>query len=125
MYVHEIIANRGFETEIIPGVTSYAAAAAALGVALCEGSEALTIIPASHGGNIDELIANSGNKVLMKSGKNLETVLQKLKERGYGSRTKIAFRAAMDGQRLYGSIEEYEKSPEAGYFTLAIVKEKE
>lgn len=122
MYVHKIIVSQGFDAEIIPGVTSFAAAAAALGVSLCEDDEVLTVIPARHSKNIDELLDYPGNKVLMKSGGKLAQVLERLKERGYGDRTKIAYRATMDGQRLYGSIEEYEKSPEAGYFTIAIVK---
>jgi len=143
MYVHEIVVGMGFEAEIIPGVTSFAAAAAALGVALCEGGETLTIIPARHSESIGDLLDNPGNKVIMKSGANLAKVLEELKARGYGDRTKIACRAAMDGQRLYGSIGEFERADgagggdgatgaadagradgtrNAGYFTLAIVK---
>ena len=122
MYVHEIIVNKGFEAEIIPGVTSYAAAAAAFGIPLCEGGEPLLIIPAAHNESIDDLLDFPGNKVIMKSGGNLAQILKRLKERGYGDRTKIAYRAAMDGQRLYAGIEAYDKSPETGYFTLAIIK---
>ena len=130
MYVHEIIADKGIDVEIIPGVTSYAAAAAAFGIALCEGEEALTIIPASYDADIDELLNRPGNKVIMKSGENLIRVLEKLKKDSYGGRTKIACRCTMDGQKLYNSIEDYEKSPESvnlnsGYFTIVIVKEKE
>ena len=123
MYVHDIIVSKGFDAEIIPGITSYSAAAAALGVALCEGGETLTVIPAGQGNSIDELLERHGNKVIMKSNGNLDIILEKLKSRGYGNRTKIAYRATMDGQRLFKSIEEYEKSPETGYFTIAIVKE--
>ncbi|MDR0314034.1 MAG: precorrin-2 C(20)-methyltransferase [Treponema sp.] len=124
MYVHQIIVSQGVDAEIIPGITSYAAAAAAFGVALCEGSETLTIIPASYDANIDELLSRPGNKVIMKSGGNLTQVLEKLKQCSYGERTKIACRCTMDGQRLFNSIDDYEKSPESGYFTIAIVKEK-
>ena len=124
MYVHEIIASEGYATEIIPGITSYAAAAAALGIALCEGDETLTVIPARHSATMEELLDYPGNKVVMKSGENLVPVLNALKERGYGDRTKIACRVSMESQRLFASIEEYASSPEAGYFTLAIVKEK-
>jgi len=123
LYIHEIITGMGYDAEIIPGITSYAAAAAALGAALCEDDETLTLIPARHGGDIDELLDHPGNKVIMKSGENLMRVLEKLKERGYGDRTKIACRVTMDGERLYDSIEDYEKSPELGYLTVAIVKE--
>jgi precorrin-2/cobalt-factor-2 C20-methyltransferase len=124
MYVHEIIAGKGFEAEIIPGITSYSAAAAAFGTPLCEGDETLTIIPARHSKDIDELLDYPGNKIIMKSGENLARVLEKLKERGYENRTQIAYCATMENQRLYFNTEEYEKSPETGYFTIAIVKEK-
>ena len=122
MYVHKIVESKGFDTEIIPGITSYSAAAAALGITLCEGDEILMIIPAAHSKNIDELLDYPGNKVIMKSGANLTHVLKKLKERGYGDRTKIACRATMDNQQLYTSVEEYEKLQETDYFTLVIVK---
>ena len=122
MYVHEIIVSRGFEAEIIPGVTSYAAAAAALGVALCKGGETLTLI-AGHDKELDGLLRQPGNKVIMKSGAGFTRVLGKLKEHGYAERTSLVCRAAMDGQRLYRSIEDYENLPEADYFTIAIVKE--
>lgn len=122
MYVHELITGMGYEAEIVPGITSYAAAAAAFGVALCEDREALTVIPARHGENIGELLAYPGNKVIMKSGNNLAQVLDILKERGYGGRTKIACQVSTGRQQLYESIEDYEKAPEAGYLTVAIVK---
>ena len=124
MYIHEIIVAKGIDAEIIPGITSYAAAAAAFGIALCEGSEALTIIPASYDSNIDELLDYPGNKVIMKSGENLMQVLEKLKERSCGDNTKIASRCTMKDQKLFNSIEDYKKMPESGYFTVAIVKEK-
>ncbi|MCL1879352.1 MAG: precorrin-2 C(20)-methyltransferase [Actinomycetia bacterium] len=124
MYVHQIIASQGFPAQIVPGITSFAAAAAELGISLCDGSEALTVIPASHNDRLDELLDNPGNKVIMKSGKALNRVLEKLKHHGYNQRTCIASRVTMDGQRLYRSIEEYEESPDPGYFTVAIVKEK-
>jgi precorrin-2/cobalt-factor-2 C20-methyltransferase len=123
MYVHEIIAAEGFECEIIPGVTSYSAAAAAFGTALCEGDETLLIIPARHSKSVDELLGLPGNKVIMKSGKNLAHVLDALKKRGYADKTKLACRVTMEGQRLFGSIGEYESAQESGYFTIALVKE--
>jgi len=120
MYIHQIITKKGFCADIIPGITSFATAAAALGIALCEWDETLTIIPIQDGGNIDELLDYPGNKVIMKSGKHLGSVLDKLKARRYD--VKIASRVSMEGQRLYESIEEYEKSPESGYFTIAIAR---
>jgi precorrin-2/cobalt-factor-2 C20-methyltransferase len=124
MYVHKIIVGKGYFAEIIPGVTSYSAAAAALGIPLCEGNEILTIIPARHNADMDRLLDYPGNKVIMKSGANLAHVLGLLEERGYGERTRIACRVTMESQKLYNSIEDFDKSPEKGYFTTVIVKEE-
>lgn len=124
MYLHQILAGKGFEAEIIPGITSYSAAAAALGIALCEDDEALTIIPAARNESIDRLLEFPGNKVIMKSGGNLEPLLATLKERGYADRTTIACRVTMQGERLYANIEDYLQSPESGYFTTVLVKER-
>ena len=122
MYIHNIIVGMGYKTEIIPGITSYSAAAAALGVALCEDREALVIIPAGNNKAPEELLELPGNKVIMKSGEELARALEKLKELGYGDKIKVATRVTMEGQQLYNSVDDYEKSQEAGYFTVAIVK---
>jgi len=121
MYVHKLIVERGFDAEIIPGITSYSAAAAAFGDALCEGGETLTLL-AGHNKDISAFLDRPGNKVIMKSGASFTQVLEQLKNRGHDSNVKIACRVTMEGQRLYESIEDYEKSAEPDYFTVAIVK---
>lgn len=123
MYLQDIIVSQGYEATIVPGITSYAAAAAAFGMALCEGDETLTIIPGKHSEDLAELLDHPGNKVLMKSGSNLQKTLEILKQRGLAHNTRIATRVTMSDERLYTSIEDYERSPEAGYFTIALVKE--
>lgn len=123
MYIHKILKEKGYEAQIIPGITSYSAAAAAFGIALCENDQPLTIIPAKRNTDLDFLLESPGNKVIMKSGENLKTVLEKLKEDGNNENVKIASRVTLEGERLFESIEEYEKAPVAGYFTLALVSE--
>ena len=49
MYIHEKVLARGYDVEVVPGVPSFCAAAARLNLSLCQGSEPLLIIPASHG----------------------------------------------------------------------------
>ena len=49
-YVHKRVAARGYAAELVPGVPSFCAAAAAMGRALCEDGEMLHIIPASTAG---------------------------------------------------------------------------
>ncbi len=123
MYVHKIALKRGFETEIIPGITSFTAVAALLNDSLCEGDEILHIIPASHHEDIEELLELQGNKIIMKSGKSLNKVLEILDKKGLSHKTKIVERCGMEGQRVFNNIEEFEKAEGVGYFTIAIVKE--
>ncbi len=123
MYVHHLVKQEGFETEIISGIPSFVAVAAALNDSLCEGTEILSIIPASHHGNMEELLARSGNKVLMKSGRSLGNVITILKEQGLSEKVKIIERCGMENQRIFHTIKEFEEADEVSYFTIAIVKE--
>lgn len=125
MYVHKIITKRGFKTEIISGIPSFVAVAAALNTSLCEGEENLHIISCSNKDDeyIENLIDLKGNKVIMKSGKGLKSVLKVIEKKGLSDKTQIIERCGMEGQRIFNNIDEFNKSAEAGYFTIAIVKE--
>ena len=70
MYIHKKIKEMGFQTQLIPGITSFCAAAASLNDSLCEGGEPLIIVPASYDA-LDQTIDYEGNKVYMKSGKSI------------------------------------------------------
>ena len=48
MYLHERLAAR-YATEVVPGVTSFSAAAAAAGTPLCKRDDVLTVLPAPLG----------------------------------------------------------------------------
>jgi len=122
MYIHKIVTKEGFQTEIVPGITSFSAASAVLNTSLCEGEEMLHIIPASCEYDIEKLIQMSGNKVIMKSGRKLKHVLSILKQKGLSDRTQIVERCTMEDQRIF-TIDEFEKVNDAGYFCVVIVKE--
>lgn len=123
MYVHKIIEERGFETEIIPGITSFSAVAAKLGVSLCEEDELLHIIPASSNDNIEKILECQGNKIIMKSNKNLQKVLSILKENGFSKKTKIVQRCGMIEEKVFNSIDEFNSDNDTDYFSVIIVKD--
>ena len=79
--IADIVTERGFAVERIAGVTSFCAAAAALGISLASGSEVLTVIPYSSN-ELSDLVGRSGKKVIMKSGRHSAELLQMLKENG-------------------------------------------
>jgi len=117
-YLHKLITARGYPAIVIPGVTSFCAAAAALGEPLCEGGESLHIIPALYD-NIENILSLDGTKVLMKSGSKLIDIVNHLKEKEIEA--KMAQRVSMDGERLYRDLS---GDMDTDYFSILIVKDK-
>ena len=67
MYVNQYVAERGYETEIIPGIPSFCSGAAAAGLPLMEGNESLVIVPSVRAGKaLEDAIAGFDNVVVMK-----------------------------------------------------------
>ena len=120
MYIHRLIKEMGYETDIIPGISSICSVAAALNDSLCEGSDCLHIIPASYKGKEDYLDLE-GTKVLMKTGKSMEKVKQHLKEKGLYERARAVECASMPNEKIHESLDTVEES---SYFSVIVVKER-
>ncbi|MFV0498540.1 MAG: precorrin-2 C(20)-methyltransferase [Bacilli bacterium] len=123
MYVHKMINDVGYETEIISGIPSFIAAAGKLNISLCEGEEQLHIIPASKMSSeqIKTMMELSGNKVIMKSARNLGNVVENLK--ASEDNIYVVKNCCLEGEEIYqnlGTIEDLEK---LGYLTIVLVKE--
>lgn len=121
-YIMEIAKKDGFETELVSGVTSYDAAAARLGIALCEGEEELHIGTAQS--DLEELIKLPGTKIIMKSGRslrNVKAVLQKA-EQDQQAYVYAVSDCGLPDEKLFYSADEI---PEDGeYMTTIIVKQR-
>lgn len=119
MYLHRLIREAGFDAQMVPGIPSFCAAAAALNISLCDGGEPLHILPASYEGT-EELLQLEGNKVLMKSGRSLGKVKKNLQKMGLQGRVQMAECCSMENERLYESFNEI--PDESSYFSILIVK---
>lgn len=119
IYVHKIVNDMGYETEIISGITSFCAVSAVLNQGLVEKNQVLHVIPSSY--NIEDSIKLPGTKVLMKAGKKLPQVKEKI--RALNSSIMMVENCGMDTQKIYRNIDEINE--EAGYYSLIIVKEQE
>lgn len=115
LYLHQRVAAMGYETRIIPGVTSFCAAAAELGISLCENREQLHIIPGTY--TPSEALTLPGTKVMMKN--DLPKTLEAL--RATGARAAMVENCGMENQHVYPNLESIPE--DAGYFSLLIVKE--
>ncbi|MCF2663302.1 precorrin-2 C(20)-methyltransferase [Oscillibacter valericigenes] len=118
MYIHEKVLRQGYEVEVVPGVTSFCAAAARLNISLCQGSEPLLVIPASH--DQEALLDVPANKVFMKAGRSILELRQTLADRGMLEGASMVENCGMANERVYPNFAEL-KEP-SGYFSLVIAK---
>lgn len=115
LYLHERVVQLGFEAHIIPGVPSFCAAAAELGIPLCENKEQLHVIPGTY--TPTEALRLPGVKVMMKN--NLPVTLPALRQAGV--QAAMVENCGMENQHVYRTLEEI--PADAGYFSLLIVKD--
>lgn len=119
LYTHRRIRQAGYEAEIIPGVPSFCAAAAALNIGLVEGNEPLLVLPASYDG-MEELLAQSGTKVLMKTGRSMVKVKEQLRAHNLYDRAQMVENCGMDNERIYTSMDDVRD--DAHYFSVIVTK---
>ncbi len=117
LYVQKRIADRGYETCLVSGITSFCAAAARTGTPLVEWNEQLHIIPAVH--RLDHSLDLPGNYVLMKSGKKMGQVKEILRK----SQKEVVMveNCGMKEEHIYRNVDEI--PDDAGYYSLIIAKE--
>ena len=122
LYLHRKVVARGYEAEIIPGVPSFCAVAARLGAALCEKSERLLIVPASHK-DVDDCLDVDANLVFMKAGREIGALKEKLAEKGLLERASMVANCGMEGEAVYPRFAELTDG--SGYFSVVLVKKGE
>lgn len=120
-YLKDLLDQRGYETEMVPGVPSFCAVAAQLGVSLTTMNAPLHIVPAG-GGPLRETLAMPGTKVLMKSGREFPQVRSTLREKGLLQYASMVQDCGLPTQQVYQTLESAPE--EAGYFTTIIIKEE-
>ena len=115
-YLHERIVDLGYDAEIIPGVTSFCASAAALNIPLCENRQEVHIIPGAY--RPTDALGYPGVKVFMKN--NVPETLAAARQKGLSVR--MVENCGTKDQRVYRSIDEIPEN--AGYYSVMIVKEE-
>ncbi|HAN44311.1 MAG TPA: precorrin-2 C(20)-methyltransferase [Ruminococcaceae bacterium] len=119
-YIFELVKAEGYNAELVAGVTSFCAVAAALQVSLTEMNKPLHIIP-SAGGQLSESLALKGTKVLMKTGRAVSSVKSALKECGLYEKASAVQNCGLPSEKIYRSLDDMDD--QAGYFTTIIVKD--
>lgn len=117
LYIHKIVCSHGYDTEIINGIPSFCASAAALNAGLVESAEPLVIVPASY--PVEEFLSLPGTKVLMKAGRQLAQVKSQLKHTALA--VSMIENCGMANQHIYKDIDLM--PDESGYFSLIIARQ--
>ena len=122
LYLHKKVLARGYQGEIIPGVPSFCAVAAKLNMALCEKSERLLIVPASHG-DVEDCLKVDANLVFMKAGKEIGALKHTLDRHGLLDRASLVANCGMEGELVCPRFADLEEG--SGYFSVVLVKKGE
>ncbi|MFL6022320.1 MAG: precorrin-2 C(20)-methyltransferase, partial [Marmoricola sp.] len=119
MYMHDRLSER-FETEIVPGVPSFAAATASVAAPLVRQTDVLTILPGTlPEPELARRLADTQGAVIMKLGRTFPKVRSALAQAGRLEHAMYVERASMPGQRW---LPVAEVDPETvPYFSLIVV----
>ena len=115
-YILDHIRADGFETVMIPGVTSFCAVAARLGRSLTRMEEPLHILPGRMA--LDEALELPGTKVLMKSGKAIHETAAALERRGMAENAGMVADCGLETEQVYTDLRELPK--EVSYFATIV-----
>lgn len=115
-YILNVIKMKGLETEIIAGVPSFCAAAAAIQESLTDMKKPLHIIPGAFS-DIESALGYEGTKVIMKSGKRLNNVLESIKDNDYC----VVQNCGLENEIVLKKGDSTELSDT--YFTIILIKE--
>lgn len=118
-YLMDILTADGYEAVMIPGVPSFCAVAARLGLSLTTASAPLHILPG--GGSLAGQLDFPGSKVLMKSGRQLPQAAQILRQKGLLERSAMVRDCGLPTEQVCRDLSQLPE--DTGYFATVIVKE--
>lgn len=123
-YLAQLLQDDGYETRMIPGVTSFCAVAARLNISLTDMDTPLHIVPGSSREALTDSLNMPGTKVLMKSGRQLPEVLEQLRASGQLKHSAMVCNCGLPGEQVYADLRDFPAQQTAGYFATIIVKEE-
>jgi precorrin-2/cobalt-factor-2 C20-methyltransferase len=114
------------QVKTLPGITSFAAAAAALGWPLGEGKERVLILPCPDDAqSLRHDIETHDVVILMKIGKRLPMVLQVLREMDISRHCALASRIGLPGETLSADLSGVAEDAVLGYLSIMLIRRVE
>ncbi|WP_319582184.1 precorrin-2 C(20)-methyltransferase [uncultured Pseudodesulfovibrio sp.] len=113
--------NPDLRLRAVPGITSFHAAAARVGLVLCESKESLLITSGvADPARLEEQLNTADNAVILKAYKNFDDIRALLNKLRLADTTVLVSRLGMDEESILMDIKDAPKQPH--YFSLALVK---
>jgi len=121
-YLYKI--DNNITVEVIPGITSFQAAAARLNIPLVKGDESLTILTGVNGNKkLEEVFSVSDNIVIMKLYKHWKEIVEFLNSKKDDIKlAPVISNCGLVGEKIWPDIRKLDLSVYPSYFTLSIVK---
>jgi len=112
IYVYRLLKKRGANIRTIPGVNSFAAIAAKVGVPIVEGDDVLSIIPATAPKEkIDRALDSADSVVLMKVYHNFDEIADILEQKGLADNSIMVSRCGLPDEEIITSVKERKNKP--------------
>ena len=118
-YIAELAKEENIEVKTVNGINSFCAAAAALGILLCEGEEQLHVIADTS--DIEEALKLSGTKVIMKCARSMPYIKKCLSEYRDSIEVYAVSECGTANERCFYGIDEL--PDDSGYMMTIIVKD--
>jgi len=109
--------------ETIPGITSYAFAAAQAGMPLVEGNEIISIVSGNdEPERVSEIIDCADTVVFLKTYRNRDRLLKIIDAKGLAGNCTYVQKCGLDGEDIVHDVEKLSGSPE--YLSLIVLKKR-
>ncbi len=108
--------------KVVPGITSYQAAAASAGRVLAEGEESFTVVSGALGAeNLKEIVDHTDNLVMLKVYRNYKEIIDTLKQLDLTDNSILISRCGLDGEQIVQNLEDYSDSVPP-YLSLLLIR---
>jgi precorrin-2/cobalt-factor-2 C20-methyltransferase len=106
-YVNNVLQTEEawLDTEIIPGISSFSAAAARLGRPLAEGDEPLVVMPTPQGLDLSNELTDQSNLVLMKVSRDFDSLVHELSQNHRLAEAALVSRVGQPQEFITGDLE--------------------
>ena len=110
---------------IVPGITSYHAAAASAGRVLAEGEESFTVISGALGAErLKEAIHHTDNLVMLKVYRNHRGIIDTLNQLDLTDRSIFISRCGLDGEEVIRDLKEFPDTA-LSYLSLLLIRKRD